>query len=288
MWQAIRRVLSEHWGEAELHNKQILSGGDIHHTLKVDYGGHTVFIKQNRREFLPHFKEEAEQLDILAHSQTIRVPKVYGVGSNKTHSFLLLEYIELKPFTPTNAWQFGRQLAQLHQWEEQPAYGFDFDTRLGTTFQPNSWEKRWNSFFAEKRIGWQLQISAEKGMIFGDIPQIVEIVKQRLQGHQPQPSLLHGDLWPRNSAITDEYTGVVFDPACYWGDRECDLAMLTAYNHIPIQIIDGYQSIWPLPHGFIDRQPIYQLYYLLNSCNLFGCEKSYLQAQSIVENLLAE
>nr|WP_314265946.1 fructosamine kinase family protein [uncultured Moellerella sp.] len=288
MWQAMNRLLSEHLGEAELHNKQVLSGGDIHHTLKVDYGDHTVFIKQNRREFLPHFKEEAEQLEVLAKSQTIKIPKIYGVGNNKNHSFLLLEYIPLKPLTDSNAWLFGQQLARLHQWEEQPAYGFDFDTRLGTTAQPNGWEKRWNSFFAEKRIGFQLQIALEKGMVFGDIPQLVDIVVNQLQGHQPQPSLLHGNLWPANCAIADQHTAVFFDPACYWGDRECDLAMFPLYDHIPVQIIDGYQSVWPLPSDFLRRQPIYQLYYLLNNCNLFGCEKSYFKAQEIVEQLLAE
>ena len=149
MWQAMCRLLSEHLGEAELRNKVILSGGDIHHTLRIDYGEHTVFIKQNRREFLPLFKQEAEQLEMLAKSQTITVPKVYGVGSNKHHSFLLLEYFPLKPFDNTNAWHFGQQLARLHQWEEQPSYGFDFDTMLSTIVQPNGWEKRWNSFFAE-------------------------------------------------------------------------------------------------------------------------------------------
>ncbi|EMG9576547.1 fructosamine kinase family protein [Providencia stuartii] len=288
MWQAMYRLLSEHLGEAELHNKEILSGGDIHHTMKIDYGDHTIFVKQNLREFLPLFKQEAEQLEMLAKSKTITVPKVYGVGSNKHHSFLLLEYFPLKSFDATNAWRFGQQLAHLHQWEEQPSYGFDFDTMLGTITQPNGWEKRWNSFFAEKRIGLQLQIAAEKGMVFGDIQQIVDIVKERLTGHQPQPSLLHGDLWPANCAMTQEQNGILYDPACYWGDRECDMAMLPLYPELPIQIIDGYQSVWPLPSGFLERQPIYQLYYLLCQSNIFGLEKSYLHARAIIDELIGE
>lgn len=286
MWQAMYRLLSEHLGEAEFHNKEMLSGGDIHHTMKIDYGQHTIFVKQNLREFLPLFKQETEQLEMLAKSGTITVPKVYGVGSNKHHSFLLLEYFSLKNFDSTNAWRFGQQLAHLHQWEEQPSYGFDFDTMLGTIVQPNGWEKRWNSFFAEKRIGLQLQLAAEKGMVFGDIQRVVDVVKESLSGHQPQPSLLHGDLWPANCAMTAENNGLLYDPACYWGDRECDIAMLPLYHELPIQIIDGYQSIWPLPAGFIERQPIYQLYYLLCQSNIFGLEKSYLHARSIIDRLL--
>ncbi|SUB17109.1 Fructosamine-3-kinase [Pantoea agglomerans] len=61
-----------------------------------------------------------------------------------------------------------------------------------------------------------------------------------------------------------------FDPACYWGDRECDLAMLSWYPDLPRQIYDGYQAVWPLPDGFSQRLPVYQLYYLLNRANVFG------------------
>ncbi len=44
-------------------------------------------------------------------------------------------------------------------------------------------------FFAEQRIGWQLELAAEKGITFGNIDAIVEHVQQRLASHQPQPSL---------------------------------------------------------------------------------------------------
>lgn len=88
-------------------------------------------------------------------------------------------------------------------------------------------DKKWASFFAEKRIGWQLQLAKEKGIIFGDIDSIIRRVQQKLSDHQPQPSLLHGDLWPSNCAAVADGGTVAFDPACYWGDRECDLAMLS-------------------------------------------------------------
>ncbi|VEB68953.1 Fructosamine kinase [Providencia rustigianii] len=39
---------------------------------------------------------------------------------------------------------------------------------------------------------------------------------------------------------------------------------------------------------FLDRQPLYQLYFLLNQANIFGNEQSYLQARSIVDRLLEE
>ena len=90
-----------------------------------------------------------------------------------------------------------------------------------------------------------------------------------LANHHPQPSLLHGDLWPANCAGSPAGPWI-FDPACYWGDRECDLAMLSYYAELPRQIYEGYHSVWPLPEGFSQRQPVYQLYYLLNRANVFG------------------
>ena len=211
----------------------------------MSYGDNEVFVKCDAREQLPIFTAEADQLALLARSKSVRVPEVYGVGSDRDYSFLLLEYQQLKPLDAHGAYCLGQQLAHLHQWSEQPQFGLDFDSDLTTTPQPNAWQRRWSEFFAEQRIGWQLQLAAEKGMTFGDIDDIVDRVYLRLQHHQPQPSLLHGNLWPGNCAMT-AHGPILFDPASYWGDRECDLAMLPLYPELPPQIYDGYQSVWPL------------------------------------------
>ena len=56
----------------------------------------------------------------------------------------------------------GQQLAQLHKQHDQAMYGFDWDTILGSTAQPNKWQSNWSSFFSEQRIGWLLQLLLEK------------------------------------------------------------------------------------------------------------------------------
>ncbi|MCG8709947.1 fructosamine kinase family protein [Brenneria sp. 4F2] len=284
MWQAIRRLLAEHLGAAEIEERRELPGGEIHPAWYLRYGGHEVFVKCDVREMLPKFTAEADQLALLARSNTVNMPEVYGVGSSRDHSFLLLQYLPIKPLDAHSAWCLGEQLARLHQWSEQPQFGLDFDNDLSTTHQPNCWQRRWSSFFAEQRIGWQLQLAAEKGMHFGDVENLIVKTEARLAGHQPQPSLLHGDLWPDNCANGNNGC-YLFDPACYWGDRECDLAMLPLYPTLPPQIYDGYQSVWPLDKDFIERQPIYQIYYLLNRANLFG-GKHILEAQLAIEQRL--
>lgn len=286
MWSAISRLLSEYAGDAEISERHQLSGGDVHPAWRIRYGHLDVFVKCNTRDMLTLFSWEADQLALLARTQTVRVPQVYGVGNNRDSSFLLLEYISPAALNEQSAFQLGQQLAHLHQWSEQPQFGLDFDNNITTTPQPNSWLRRWSVFFAEQRIGWQLQLAAEKGMQYGDTELIVDCVQRALANHHPQPSLLHGDLWPANCAGSS-HGPWLFDPACYWGDRECDLAMLGYYASLPRQIYEGYQSVWPLADGFSQRQPVYQLYYLLNRANVFGGNWS-TEAQFAIDQLLNE
>ncbi|EPN9526155.1 fructosamine kinase family protein [Cronobacter malonaticus] len=269
MWHAITRLLNEQLGAGEISQRTELPGGEIHAAWRIDWAGRAIFVKCDDSTLLPCFTAEADQLNLLARSKTVTVPEVLGVGSDREYSFLLLEYLPPKPLDAHNAFLLGQQLARLHQWSEQPQYGLDYDNHLSTTPQPNAWQRRWASFFAEQRIGWQLELAAEKGMEFGDIDRIVDAVHQQLISHQPAPSLLHGDLWSGNCALGPNGP-YIFDPACYWGDRECDLAMLPLHPEQPPQIYDGYQSVLPLPAGFLERQPLYQLYTLLNRATLFG------------------
>ena len=51
--------------------------------------------------------------------------------------------------------------------------------------------------------------------------------------HAPTPSLLHGDLWSGNASFTNDGTPVIYDPACYFGDRECDLAFTEMFGGFP-------------------------------------------------------
>ncbi|WP_105629347.1 fructosamine kinase family protein [Cronobacter malonaticus] len=284
MWHAITRLLNEQLGAGEISQRTELPGGEIHAAWRIDWAGRAIFVKCDDSTLLPCFTAEADQLNLLARSKTVTVPEVLGVGSDREYSFLLLEYLPPKPLDAHNAFLLGQQLARLHQWSEQPQYGLDYDNHLSTTPQPNAWQRRWASFFAEQRIGWQLELAAEKGMEFGDIDRIVDAVHQQLISHQPAPSLLHGDLWSGNCAL-GPVGPYIFDPACYWGDRECDLAMLPLHPEQPPQIYDGYQSVLPLPAGFLERQPLYQLYTMLNRATLFGGQHLVTAQQALTRVL---
>ena len=104
--------------------------------------------------------------------------------------------------------------------------------------------------------------------------------------HRPVPSLLHGDLWSGNAGQDSDGRPVVFDPACYWGDRETDIAMAELFGGFPESFYVAYRKAWPLDQGYETRKPLYNLYHILNHFNLFG--GAYLfQAQRMIGQLLA-
>ncbi|MGR5194433.1 fructosamine kinase family protein [Vibrio rotiferianus] len=287
MWQAIAQQLSDTLlFEYQITEKTRLSGGDISESYMISDGEQRYFVKINDREFFNKFELEAESLHLLRETSTVFVPEVVLVGKTKAHSFIILNYLPTKPLEDaSNSFKFGQQLAHLHQWGEQKEFGFDNDNYIGSTLQPNQWHKKWCVFFAEQRIGWQLQLLKEKGIELVDIEDFIDVVKRLLANHTPTPSLLHGDLWNGNVALTP-FGPICFDPASYWGDRECDLAMSELFGGFQPEFYQGYESIIPLPIGYCERKEIYNLYHVLNHCNLFGGH--YLeQAQVLINKIVS-
>jgi|GEM_PF-2484601 len=62
--------------------------------------------------------------------------------------------------------------------------------------------------------------------------------------------------------------------------------MLPLHPEQPPQIYDGYQAVLPLPNGFLERQPVYQLYTLFNRAILFGGQH-LVTAQQSLDRILA-
>lgn len=287
MWQAISKHLSDTlMFNFEILEKTRISGGDISDCYMISDGEQRYFVKVNTREFLPKFEIEAENIRIMRESNTVFVPELIAVGKSKTHAFIILNYLPTKPLDDAeNSYKFGQQLARLHQWGEQKEYGFDVDNYIGATLQPNPWTKKWNHFFAEQRIGWQLQLMKEKGIDLVDIDEFTQVIRDRLANHHPSPSLLHGDLWHGNVSLS-VFGPICYDPACYWGDHECDIAMTELFEGFQPEFYQGYESILPLDLGYSERKEIYNLYHLLNHYNQFGGH--YLeQAQKSINTILS-
>ena len=284
MWQAIaEHINNELECGFQIEHKTQLDGGSINLAWHISGNGQHYFVKLNQREQLEQFETEALSLHALQQAHCIRVPDVICSGQTVDKSFLVLEYIPMQGES-VNGWRhLAQQLALLHRQHEQAMYGFDWDNLLGSTVQPNKWQSNWSSFFSEQRIGWLLQLLLEQGFGFGKIDYLVEQCRQRLQHYQPDPSLLHGDLWRGNVGFNAD-APAVFDPACYFGDRETDVAFTSLFGRFPDAFYHSYNELYPLDKAFNERKDLYNLYHVLNHAYLF--RGAYLvQAQEMIKQL---
>ncbi|NRQ42056.1 fructosamine kinase family protein [Rheinheimera sp. YQF-2] len=284
MWQAITdHINSELGGQFHITQKNQLSGGEINLAWHISNTKQDFFVKINQREQFEQFETEALSLQALRQHHCIRVPEVICAGQTIDKAFLVLEYLPLINDNGASWRQLAQQLALLHKQHDQAMYGFDWDNMLGNTVQPNKWQSNWSSFFSEQRIGWLLQLLLEQGFGFGKIDHLVEQCRQRLQHYQPPPSLLHGDLWRGNVGFMT--TGpAVFDPACYYGDRETDIAYSSLFGRFDDSFYQAYHEFYPLDADFEQRKTLYNLYHVLNHAYLF--RGAYLvQAQEMIKQL---
>ena len=263
-----------------------VGGGCINQAYRVDSGDHSYFVKLNDPDGYDMFAAEAEGLTAMRDSKSVRVPEVIGLGTHANRACLILEYIDLQPLGARSAGLLGEQLAAMHRSRAKD-FGWIRDNTIGSTHQVNTRLGDWTTFWAEHRIGFQLELAARNGYR-GDLQRngerLLTALPELLDGHQPASSLLHGDLWGGNCAADGEGNPVIFDPACYYGDRECDLAMTELLGALPVIFYEAYHAAWPIDFGYETRRDLYNLYHILNHLNLFGGH--YLnQANAIIKRL---
>lgn len=251
-------------------NTQAVHGGDISQAFTLSDGTHSFFVKVQAATRLDLFEAEAAGLAELAIANAVRVPQHVCHGVAAGQAYLVLEYLSFKPHG--DAAQLGRLLAQQHR-VSVPQFGWSRDNWIGTTPQPNGWRDDWVDFWRAQRLGFQLRLAAENGY-GGALQRDGEILMARLgdffADYQPVPSLLHGDLWGGNHGYLIDGSPVIFDPAVYFGDRECDLAMSELFGGFAPDFYAAYREAWPLDAGYAVRKALYNLYHILNHANLFG------------------
>lgn len=273
----------------KLVNAKPLAGGDINMAYQLQTEGPSYFVKLNRPDRLPMFEAEASGLQALAQSRLMRVPKIIVCGKNDQHAFLVLEYIALNNLNGSSERLLGQQLAQMHQ-QKQAYFGWHRDNTIGSSMQVNGQYSDWITFWQEQRLGHQLKLAAKNG--YGGRLQtqgekLCADLDSLFPGYQPHPALVHGDLWRGNAAADEQGNPVIYDPACYFGDRETDLAMTELFGGFSQTFYDAYQAVYPLESGYTTRKTLYNLYHILNHLNLFG--QGYLhQAEAMMNRLLAE
>jgi len=266
-----------------------VAGGSIHRAWHLDDGVRHYFVKTGEIAAAPVFAAEARGLQALSAAAVVPTPTFVTLGKTGAEAFLVLEFLELAPLNPSVAARLGTAMAQLHRITGD-FFGWPEDNFIGATPQQNKPHPSWPYFFGEQRLRPQLQLALQNGMDRTLVTKGCDII-ERIGGffidYRLAPSLLHGDLWSGNAAQTSGGGTVIFDPACYYGDREADIAMAELFGGFPISFYAAYRATWPLDPGYETRKPLYNLYHILNHFNLFGA--AYLgQAQRMIERLLTD
>ena len=267
--------LSNHLAEAlnlEIIKSQSVSGGSINRAAKITTNRGDMLLKWNTNAPDDFFEKEADGLKRLATARTaLRIPDVISSGKpvNSRPGFLLMEFIE--EGRSGNSFEFGQNLAKLHQ-TTAGQFGLESNNYIGSLPQSNRRHDEWITFFTEERINPQIQMAVDSGKLSRGILQNWDRLSGKLNEIFPptKPSLLHGDLWSGNYLFDSSGSGVLIDPAVYYGHPEMDLAFTKMFGGFSSEFYRGYESELPLEPGFSERVPIYNLYPLLVHVNLFG------------------
>jgi fructosamine-3-kinase len=263
LWQ----VLGE---EPSIYDLRPIGGGNISRAYAVKTSKGNFFIKTNRAGLVDMFEKETNNFDWLKKAIPDATPSIVGYGTSDHRSFFVLQLIQAGRKSTTFWADFGRTLAQLHQYSH-PQFGLDYNNYIGTFQQDNQYKSNWIDFFIENRLQPQALQASE--LLGTEVMQQLDKLYNRLPEllTQGKPSLLHGDLWSGNFTVNEKGGVCLVDPATYFGNREIEIAFTKLFGGFEEDFYAAYQEVLPLDKGFFDsRVDIYNLYPLLVHVNLFG------------------
>ncbi|GBE77696.1 fructosamine kinase PKL/CAK/FruK [Sparassis latifolia] len=192
--------------------------------------------------------------------------------------FFLCEYRDMRSLSDSAAEILGKRLAtEMHAYKSKKGFGFHVPTYCGRTRQENGWYDSWEQCY-DALIGSLLSTLKKRGG-YESLCEKGDQVRNRvipalLRPLVIQPVLLHGDLWSGNTG-TDRKTGkpVIYDPSCYFGHSEADLAIARIFGGFPRSFFQTYHQYLPKskPEDQYElRGDLYELYHYLNHTALFG------------------
>ena len=245
-----------------------IAGGDVNQNYRIITDENNYFLKFHPGIEETFFQAEINGLKELA--DFVRVPQVYNWGQTAEGSYLVMEWIE--PGEGSQE-ELAATLSTLHH-HTQELFGFYEDNYIGVLPQVNAQTNNWVNYFFTCRLDVQVEL-AKLHNVWNPVREeqylrLKEVIYENWQKREVAPSLLHGDFWSGNYFFDKMGQPVLIDPAVSYGDREMDLAMAQLFGGFRAEFFQTYQDLFPLATGWEQRQPIYQLYYLLVHLNQFG------------------
>uniref|UniRef100_A0A7S2ZPU7 protein-ribulosamine 3-kinase n=2 Tax=Rhodosorus marinus TaxID=101924 RepID=A0A7S2ZPU7_9RHOD len=176
-------------------------------------------------------------------------------------------------------------------------FGFVINNYLSLTPMDNRWTNDWSEFLARRmslllRSLFEPKVYArapfkkdESSELINLTEKLIGSLKDRFADVPVKPSLLHGDLWIGNAGFTKD-KAVVYDPACFFGHSEMDLAIMELFGGFTDKFYNAYHSRIPKAEGFEERSKIYKVYHYLNQLNLFGNEQVKVEVIKLLRELV--
>lgn len=231
-----------------------MHGGDLSEVLRVELeDGRRLVAKAG-----PMVAREADMLRVIAAAKA-PAPTVLGVAPG----YVFLEYLEETAGSAAGWRALGSALRRLHDYRGE-TFGWPEDYAFGTVAIANAALPSWPDFWADRRLRPFLPHLPTK------LTRRVETLCNRLPDLLPADApaaLLHGDLWTGNVLFGPAGSAWLIDPACYFGDPEVDLAMLSLFGQPGPGFHETYGQLRP---GANSRRAIYQLWPALVHLRLFG------------------
>lgn len=247
-----------------------VTGGDVNDAYEIENNKQKYFLLVQPNTSKDFFITEAAGLKDLK-TAGVTVPDVYHLGEINGDTYLLISFLE-EGGSGSYA-ELAKMVAKMHQTYNN-RFGYKYPHHgAGITFN-NNWTDSWIELFVERRLDklrdeiiqsdkWtQKQIDIYE--------QTREIIIKELSNHHSKPSLLHGDLWGGNHMFLTNSTPALFDPAPFYGDREFDIGITTAFRGYPKEFYETYQKTLPLSEGYEKRLDYYRLYLFMVHLHKFG------------------
>jgi protein-ribulosamine 3-kinase len=251
-----------------------VTGGCIHHAARVATTRGDWFAKWNHDCAPDIFLGEAEGLRALREAASdLAIPDVLVAlaPAGARPACIVMEWLEPKARASGGEAALGRGLATIHA-RPRDAFGFPVTTHCGATPQDNRASPSWAEFYAERRLRPLARRLEKEGRIGPEERRVLFRLSERLGSllaHDARPALIHGDLWSGNVLATTRGPALV-DPASAACDREMEFGITTLFGGFSERFFAGYHEALPLPAGWRERNPLYQLYHLLNHHLIFG------------------
>lgn len=244
--------------------RRVVAKTSLEVPLSVE-AGMLAFLARHSELPLPAVLHSSDDLLVLEH---VSGGSAFDAPAERHAAELLADLHGISTSTTGDPLPSGRRA------ERGSLFGFGFDTLIGPLEQRNGWARDWPAFFRDRRLGDVLAVCLERQRLPMGLARRVERVQGELPSlleHEPEPGLIHGDVWSGNVLAEGGRVAAFLDPASYFADPEIELAFIELFGTFGSSFFARYEERRPIDRGYFElRRDVYQLYPLLVHVALFG------------------